>query len=137
MYLPRTHTYTHTPFGVRKKGDGCNFGLLCKLCLFILDATEDNAVCPKTFYEANIGDSVALCCPVSGNPPPEVEWTFDYMKVKESLATNLVIQPVTDSNYGSYYCTARSLEKVAGPFSITLNKTECKLLGFLFVLFQA
>lgn len=96
---------------------------------------KDDSLCPKTSYEANIGDSVTLCCPVSGNPPPEVVWTFDDAKVKESLATNLVIQPVKESNYGSYSCTARSLEKAAGPFSITLNKTECKLLGFLFVCF--
>ena len=99
----------------------------CVLCLLILDAVKDNALCPKTSYEANIGDSVALCCPVSGNPPPEVQWKFDDVKVKESLATNLVIQPVKEKNYGSYYCTARSLEKVAGPFSFTLNKTERKI----------
>ena len=110
-----------------------SFGVLFKLCPFILDAVKDDALCPMTSYEANIGDSVALCCPVSGNPPPEVEWTFDDVKVKESLATNLVITAVKESNFGSYHCTARSLEKAAGPFSITLNKTECKLSSFLFV----
>lgn len=94
---------------------------------------KDDALCPKANYEANIGDSIALCCPVSGNPPPEVEWTFHDMTLQTSLARSLVIQPVKESNYGSYYCTARSLEKAAGPFSITLNKTECKMLGFLLV----
>ena len=127
---PLQHTHTPRVWG-EEQGDNCHFGLLCKFCLLLLDAMKDDASCPKTSYEANIGDSVALCCPVSGNPPPEVEWTFDDMKVKESLATNLAIPSVKESNYGSYYCTARSLEKAAGPFTITLNKTECKLLGFL------
>ena len=95
---------------------------------------KDDTLCPATSYEANIGDSIALCCPVSGNPPPEVEWTFGDVKVKESLDTNLVIIAVKESNYGSYNCTARSLEKVAGPFSITLNKMQCKLLVIIIVI---
>ena len=108
---------------------------MSKFRLFLLDAVKDDALCPTTSYEANIGDSVALCCPVGGNPPPEVEWAFDDVKIKESLATSLVITAVKESNYGSYNCTARSLEKAAGPFSITLSKMQCKLLGILFVLF--
>lgn len=92
---------------------------------------KDDALCSKATYEADIGDSVVLCCPVSGNPPPEVEWTFQDVQLSTSLATSLVIQPVKESDYGSYYCTAKSLEQATGPFSIILNKTECKL----FILF--
>ena len=118
-----------------KEQDDHNLHCTPKLCLFLLDVVKDDALCPTTSYEANVGDNVALCCPVSGNPPPKVEWAFDDVKVKESLATNLVITAVKESSFGSYYCTARSLEKAAGPFSITLNKTKCKLSGVLFVLF--
>lgn len=76
-----------------------------------------------------------MCCPVSGYPPPEVEWTFDGVKVKNSLDTVLIIPYVKDNDYGSYFCTAKSLEGAVGPFSITLNKTDSKLSICLLVLF--
>lgn len=91
---------------------------------------EDKGLCPKTNYEADIGDKVVLCCPVSGYPPPEVEWTFQGVKIKNSLATVLVISDVQENDYGSYLCTAKSLKRAAGPFTITLNKTDCKLFAF-------
>lgn len=75
----------------------------------------------KPVLEAKIGEKVALYCPVSGYPPPEVEWTFDGVKLKKSLSKALVKPSVKENDYGSYLCTARSLEGTVGPFSITLS----------------
>lgn len=72
-----------------------------------------------------------MCCPVRAHPPAEVEWTFDDVMVKKSLATTLVIPSVNESNYGIYKCTATSLEELAGPFTIALNETKCKFVGCL------
>ncbi len=81
----------------------------------------------KTAYEAEVGEEVALYCPVNGYPPPEVEWTFYGKKVKTSLSKVLVIPNVMENDYGSYLCTAKSLEGTVGPFTITLSKTNSKL----------
>lgn len=128
-----------TDFGLLMRNKEMTTGcFLCQFCQFIkstsnfpLDAEKDNALCPDIAHEAKVGGKIALCCPVSAHPPPEVEWTFDGVKVKKSLTTTLVIPYVNESNYGSYYCTARSLEGAVGPFPITLNKTKCKLLVLL------
>lgn len=76
-----------------------------------------------------------MCCPVSGHPPPEVEWTFDGVKIKNSLAAVLVIPYVKEIDYGTYLCTAKSLEGAVGPFFIILNKTDSKLFICSLVLF--
>lgn len=83
---------------------------------------KDDVLCLIIFYEVNIGDSVVLCCFVSGNLLFEVEWTFNDVKVKEFFVISLVIIVVRESNYGFYYCIVRFLEKVVGLFFIILNK---------------
>lgn len=95
--------------------------------LGVLKFQEDKVLCPKTNYEADIGDKVVLCCPVSGYPPPEVEWTFGGMKINNSLATVLV-RHVKENDYGSYICTARSLKGAIGPFTINISKTEVSII---------
>ena len=59
-----------------------------------------------------------------------MEWTFRGAKIKNSLATVLVIPDIKENDYGSYLCTAKSLKRAAGPFTITINKTEGKFFAF-------
>ncbi|XP_022796384.1 neurotrimin-like isoform X2 [Stylophora pistillata] len=84
---------------------------------------EDNKSCTKRMYEVQKGENVNLCCPVTAQPSPEVEWTFKGVKLGRFLSTVLDLSNISDADYGSYECTASDLSGTRKTFLITLNET--------------
>ena len=82
---------------------------------------EDPDSCPKSF-NATRGESVLMCCPVKGFPPPQVSWELPNGTLLETGSTILHVTVETENDFGRYRCIARSLEKNVLTFNITIRK---------------
>ena len=82
---------------------------------------EDPDVCP-TSLDAAIDESVLICCPVQGFPPPQVSWELPNGTLLETGSTILHITVKTENDFGRYRCIARGLEKNALSANITIRE---------------
>ena len=82
---------------------------------------EDPDLCP-TRFDATIDESVLMCCPVHGFPPPQVSWELPNGTRLETGSTMLHVTVKTENDFGRYRCIARSLEKNALTADITIRK---------------
>ena len=82
---------------------------------------EDPDLCPIRF-DATIDESVLMCCPVHGFPPPQVSWELPNGTRLETGSTMLHVTVKTENDFGRYRCIARSLEKNALTADITIRK---------------
>ena len=82
---------------------------------------EDPNLCPTSF-DATIDESVLLCCPVQGFPPPQVRWELPNRTLLETGSTILHVTVKTEKDFGRYRCFARSLEKNFLTANITIRK---------------
>ncbi|XP_066024714.1 roundabout homolog 3 isoform X3 [Pocillopora verrucosa] len=82
---------------------------------------EDPDLCPIRF-DATIDESVLMCCPVHGFPPPQVSWELPNGTRLEKGSTMLHVTVKTENDFGRYRCIARSLEKNALTADITIRK---------------
>ena len=82
---------------------------------------EDPDLCPIHF-DATIDESVLMCCPVHGFPPPQVSWELPNGTRLETGSTMLHVTVKTENDFGRYRCIARSLEKNALTADITIRK---------------
>ena len=82
---------------------------------------EDPDLCPTSF-DATIDESVLLCCPVQGFPPPQVRWELPNRTLLETGSTILHVTVKTENDFGRYRCFARSLEKNFLTANITIRK---------------
>ena len=88
---------------------------------------EDRGLCPTSFV-ATKGESVLMCCPVKGFPPPQVSWELPNGTQLETESTILHVRVNTESDFGFYRCTARGLEKDFLTANITIHeKSKYKL----------
>ena len=78
-------------------------------------------MCPTSFDAAK-GESVLMCCPVKGFPPPQVSWELPNGTLLETGSTILHITVETENDFGCYRCIARSLEKNVFTANITIRK---------------
>ena len=84
---------------------------------------EDHDLCPTNF-DATFDESVQMCCPVQGFPPPQVSWELPNGTLVETGSTILHVTVKTDNDFGRYRCIARSLEKNVLEANITIYKTS-------------
>ena len=82
---------------------------------------EDPDLCPTSF-DATIEESVQLCCPFQGYPPPQVSWELPNRTLIETGSTILHVTVKTENDFGRYRCIARSLEKNVLMANITIRK---------------
>ena len=82
---------------------------------------EDPDLCPTSFVVTK-GESVLMCCPVKGFPPPQVSWELPNGTLLETGSTVLHVKVNTENDYGCYRCIARSLEKNFVTANITIHK---------------
>ena len=82
---------------------------------------EDSGVC-RTSFNATKGESVLMCCPVKGSPPPQVSWELPNGTLLETGSTILRVTVETENDFGRYRCIARSLEKNVLTANITIRK---------------
>ena len=82
---------------------------------------EDPDLCPTSFV-ATKGETVLICCPVQGFPPPQVSWELPNGTLLETGSTILHVTVETDNDFGSYKCIAWSLEKNVLTANITIRK---------------
>ena len=82
---------------------------------------EDPYLCPTSF-DATRGESVLMCCPVKGFPPPEVTWELPNRTLLETGSTILHVTVETENDFGRYRCFARSLERNVLTANITIRK---------------
>ena len=82
---------------------------------------EDHHLCPPSF-DATIGESVLMCCPVQGFPPPHISWEFPDGTLLERGSTFLHVAVKTKNDFGRYRCIARSLEKNVRKANITIRE---------------
>ena len=78
-------------------------------------------LCPTSF-DAIIDESVLMCCPVQGFPPPQVSWELPNGTLLETGSTILHVTVKTENDFGRYKCIARSLEKNVLTANITIRK---------------
>ena len=81
---------------------------------------EDHDLCP-TSVNATIDESISMCCPVQGFPPPLVSWVLPNETLLETGSTTLNIKIKTESDFGRYRCIARNLEENV-EVNITIRK---------------
>ena len=81
----------------------------------------DPDLCPTSF-DATVDESVLMCCPVHGFPPPQVSWELPNGTRLETGSTILHVTVKTENDFGRYRCIARSLEKNALTANITIRK---------------
>ncbi|CAH3158698.1 unnamed protein product [Pocillopora meandrina] len=84
---------------------------------------EDHGLCPTSFV-ATKGESVLMCCPVKGFPPPQVSWELPNGTQLETESTVLHVRVNTESDFGCYRCTARGLEKNFLTANITIHEKK-------------
>ena len=89
---------------------------------------EDPDVCPTNF-NTTMGESVKMCCPVKGFPPPQVSWELPNGTLLETGSTILHVTVETENDFGRYRCSARSLEKDVLTANITIRKRGKYKLG--------
>ena len=89
---------------------------------------EDPVVCPTSF-NTTMGESVTMCCPVKGFPPPQVSWELPNGTLLETGSTILHVTVETENDFGRYRCSARSLEKDVFTANITIRKRGKYKLG--------
>ena len=82
---------------------------------------DDHELCPPSF-DATIGESVLMCCPVQGFPPPQVSWKLPDGTLLETGSTILNVSVKTKNDFGRYTCIARSLEKNVRKANITIRE---------------
>ena len=82
---------------------------------------EDPDLCPTSF-DAIIDESVPLCCPVQGFPPPQVSWKLPNGTLLKTGSTILHVTVKTENDFGRYECIAKSLEKNDFTANITIRK---------------
>ena len=82
---------------------------------------EGPDLCPTSFY-ATRGESVQMCCPVKGFPPPQVSWELPNGSLLETGSTILHVTVETENDFGRYRCIARSLEKNVLTANITVRE---------------
>ena len=82
---------------------------------------EDPDLCPTSF-DATKGESVLMCCPAQGFPPPQVSWELPNRTLLETGSTILHVTVKTENDFGRYRCIARSLEKNVLVANITIRK---------------
>ena len=82
---------------------------------------EDPDLCPTSF-DAATDESVLMCCPVQGFPPPQVSWELPNGTLLETGSTTLHVTVKTEDDFGRYRCIARSLEKNFLTANITIRK---------------
>ena len=82
---------------------------------------EDPDLCPTSFV-ATKGESILMCCPVKGFPPPQVFWELPNGTLLETGSTVLRVKVNTENDFGCYRCNARSLEKNVLKANITIHK---------------
>ena len=82
---------------------------------------EDPDLCPTSF-DATKGESVLMCCPVQGFPPPQVSWELPNRTRVETGSTILHVTVKTENDFGRYRCIPRSLEKNVLMANITIRK---------------
>ena len=88
---------------------------------------EDHDLCPTSF-DATRGESVLMCCPVQGFPPPQVSWELPNETLLETGSTILHVTVKNENDFGRYRCIARSLEKNVLTANITIRKrSKCKV----------
>ena len=71
---------------------------------------------------ATIEESVQMCCPFQGFPPPQVSWELPNGTLIETGSTILHVTVKTENDFGRYRCIARSLEKNVLTTNITIRK---------------
>ena len=81
----------------------------------------DPDLCPTSF-NATRGESVLMCCPVQGFPPPQISWELPNETLLETGSTTLHITVENENDFGRYRCIARSLEKNVLTANITISK---------------
>ena len=84
-------------------------------------SNEDPGLCPTSF-DATIDESVLLCCPVQGFPPPQVSWKLPNGTLHETGSITLHVKVKTENDFGRYRCIAKSLEKNDLIVNITIHK---------------
>ena len=82
---------------------------------------EDNDLCP-TSIDAKIGESITICCPVQGFPPPEVNWELPNGTLLKTENTILHLTVKTKDDFGRYRCNARGLEDTVLDSVVTVHK---------------
>ena len=82
---------------------------------------DDHDLCPPSF-DATMGESVLMCCPVQGFPPPQVSWELPNGTLLETGSTILHVTVKTKNDFGRYRCIARSLEKNVRKANITIRE---------------
>nr|XP_058960223.1 hemicentin-2-like isoform X2 [Pocillopora verrucosa] len=89
--------------------------------LGVVSSYEDHDLCPTSF-DATRGESVLICCPVQGFPPPQVSWELPNGTLLETGSTILHVIVKTENDFGRYRCIARSLEKNVRTANITIRE---------------
>ena len=82
---------------------------------------EDPDLFPTSF-DAIIDESVPLCCPVQGFPPPQVSWKLPNGTLLKTGSTILHVTVKTENDFGRYECIAKSLEKNDFTANIIIRK---------------
>ena len=82
---------------------------------------EDHGLCPTSFV-ATKGESVLMCCPVKGFPPPQVIWEMPNGTQLKTGSTLLHVRVNTENDFGYYRCTTKSLEEDDLTVNITIHK---------------
>ena len=82
---------------------------------------EDHGLCPTSFV-ATKGESVLMCCPVKGFPPPQVIWEMPNGTQLETGSTLLHVRVNTENDFGYYRCTTKSLEEDDLTANIIIHK---------------
>nr|XP_058955513.1 immunoglobulin superfamily member 10-like isoform X3 [Pocillopora verrucosa] len=93
--------------------------------LGVVSSYEDPDLCPTSF-DATKGESVLMCCPVQGFPPPQVSWELPNRTRLETGSTILHVTVKTENDFGRYRCIARSLEKNVLMANITIHKRKIR-----------
>ena len=80
---------------------------------------ENHDLCPPS-YDANIGESVRMCSPFQGFPPPQVSWKLPNGSQLDTTILHVTVN--TKNDFGRYRCIARSLEKNFPEANITIRE---------------
>ena len=101
----------------------------CLSIVFVTDPPrEDRTYCRETSYSLALGDSLTVCCPVSGYPPPFITWKKNGVQLNEESFV-LKLFNLKDEDFGNYTCSATDFRTSVGPLNITIKKKSGLIMG--------